>query len=102
MRDRLKGTEWEYATDDVGQLLRFLRARDYDIDKSHSMLIEALEFFKNYQPEKITAEDCGDEIKTGTLSHFRPVQALLLYIYTPIFTQTCYCVQCRQVPCSGQ
>lgn len=79
MRERLKATEYEHAGEDVGQLLRFLRARDFDVNKSHPMLVEALEFFKTFQPEKITPSDLGDEIRTGSRSP-RTIREFLIWM----------------------
>lgn len=65
MRGKLKDSEHAAAGKDVGLLLRFLRARDFDVEKSHLMLVEALEYLNEHKPHEITAEELGDEIKTG-------------------------------------
>jgi hypothetical protein len=48
-------------------LLRYLRARDWDIKKANKMLRDTLEWREQYQPELINAEDLKQEASTGKM-----------------------------------
>jgi len=67
IREKLKEVESEYpeAKQDVANLLRFLRARDFNVDESSKMLISCLKWRKEFHPELITEKDVPNEFKTG-------------------------------------
>jgi len=48
-------------------LLRYLRARDWDIKKANKLLRESLEWREEYKPELITADDLKNEASTGKM-----------------------------------
>eukprot|EP01135_Chromosphaera_perkinsii_P004372 Nk52_evm23s279 gene=Nk52_evmTU23s279 len=46
-------------------LLRFLRARDYNVKKSFALFVEAMEWRRKYLPGKITAEETKESASMG-------------------------------------
>jgi len=52
---------------DEACLLRYLRARDWDIKKANKLLRDTLEWHEEYKPELITAEDLKEEASTGKM-----------------------------------
>jgi len=63
---KVKMESWEgqsYFQLDDRFLLKFLRARDFDVHKSTDMLKKALEFREKWQPQKIRVED--EDVKEG-------------------------------------
>jgi len=61
----LKGEEKEFV--DVRCMIRYLKARDWDLDKSEKMLNNSLNWRKEFKPQSIKAKDISEESRTGKL-----------------------------------
>jgi len=72
MRNKLKDTPYSHIREDVGQLLRFLEARDYNVEVAFKMLVEALQWRETYKPHKITKEEVADQLATGKVFWLDP------------------------------
>jgi hypothetical protein len=59
LRHRIKDFVTPWSTDDI--LLRYLKARNFDYDKSEHMLKESLKWRAEYKPDQITSDD--DSVK---------------------------------------
>lgn len=70
-------------------LLRYLRARDWNLDKSSKMLFETLTWRKSFRPHEITAEsmkgifDLGGLYRNGHDKFSRPVVYIKPGAYNP-------------------
>jgi hypothetical protein len=51
-------------------LIRYLKARDWNIEKAEKMLLNTLQWRKDFKPHKILASDIADEALTGKLYLF--------------------------------
>jgi len=67
LQAKLKGTDFENASYNIANLLRFIRARDFDLKAACEMLIADLKWRKEMNVEKITEDDVPNEIKSGKL-----------------------------------
>jgi len=66
LQGRLAETpEYEEFTYDVANLLRFLRARDFDLVQAWEMLENWIKWRKEFKPELLTSNDCPNEYATG-------------------------------------
>lgn len=63
-----KQRDYGIKNNNDAMLLRFLRARNFDLDKAFEMMVETLKFrtsFQNKGVEAITSRDCIYEMSTG-------------------------------------
>lgn len=58
-------TEKEVAWTDDACLCRYLRARQYDLEKSYKMLDNSLVWRSTFKPEQITADEVAEEMASG-------------------------------------
>mmetsp|Transcript_4426 Transcript_4426/g.4850 ORF Transcript_4426/g.4850 Transcript_4426/m.4850 type:complete len:318 (-) Transcript_4426:45-998(-) len=65
MQKKLQGTDWSKEQHDITQLLRFLKARDYDHDKSFTMILEYFNWHDTFKPERIRLGDVKNILKEG-------------------------------------
>jgi len=67
MRAKLKESEHkeDHKGQDVGELLRFLKARDFDLDKAFDMYSTHLKWKGEYKPQEIDTTKIQREIATG-------------------------------------
>jgi len=63
--EKLKGTAFENDSLTTADLLRFLRARNYDLNKSFPMLTEHLKWRKEYKPEECDPKIWEEESAKG-------------------------------------
>ncbi|KAG2393487.1 hypothetical protein C9374_007018 [Naegleria lovaniensis] len=63
--DRLGDRERRFL--DEAALIRFLRARDYDINKAEKLMNTCLEWRRSFKPDEITAEEIDSEASSGKL-----------------------------------
>lgn len=60
-------TQREKQFCDDACLLRYLRARDWNVKKSYKMLMDTLEWRRTYRPDEICAEELRFEASTGKM-----------------------------------
>lgn len=60
-------SELEAKYCDIPCLIRYLIAREWDVDQSEEMLKESLKWRKEFKPHEITAKDIEEEGKTGKM-----------------------------------
>jgi len=61
----LKETQYEKYHVDVGQIHRFLVARDFDVDKALEMATKYYDWWESYKPHEITTNHIEEELQTG-------------------------------------
>jgi hypothetical protein len=61
----LKDKDKEFC--DLGCFIRYLIARDWDLDKSEQMLLDTLAWRKDFKPEEITVKDIEEEATSGKM-----------------------------------
>jgi hypothetical protein len=59
LRNKLAASDWAGSplVKDTSRLVKFLRARDYDVDKAYDQFVTMLKWRKEYKPEDITEEE---------------------------------------------
>ncbi|EFC49514.1 hypothetical protein NAEGRDRAFT_78034 [Naegleria gruberi] len=73
LNDFIKKIDYDSLTDrerkylDEPSLLRFLRARDYDLNKAEKLMNSCLEWRRTFKPDEITAKELEDESSSGKL-----------------------------------
>eukprot|EP00762_Andalucia_godoyi_P008463 ANDGO_05786.mRNA.1 CRAL-TRIO domain-containing protein C23B6.04c len=58
-------TDRQRAFCDIPCLLRYLRARDYDVKKSRKLLLSTLQWRHSFRPHRISPDDVEEEALTG-------------------------------------
>jgi len=65
LRQKLASSEFPEAQKDTARLIKFLRARDYDLEKAYEQLINCLKWRREFKPEQIKEEDIKNQLSSG-------------------------------------
>jgi hypothetical protein len=59
--------QWTHDSQDVVSLIRFLKARDFDLNKSFKLFVQRMQWIESFQPHKLREEDIRTELMSGLL-----------------------------------